>query len=110
MPHIKAYKQNEIIVKEGDTDQKIFVLISGTVAVYKNNKKISEYSNEGTILGEISPILNIPRTTTLKASSDTELYVYDYPIDELITLHPDFAIKLLKTIAARLVEATEKII
>ncbi len=110
MAFIKTYMPNEIISAEGDTDKNIFVLISGTVAVYKNNVKISEFNKEGTILGELSAILNKPRTATIKAITDSELYVYENTLQEIIKMHPDFTLKLLRALAERLAAATEKII
>ncbi len=110
MASIKTYLANEIIASEGDKDQRIFVLISGTVGVYKKNTKIIEFNKEGTIIGEMGAILDKPRTATIKAITDSELYIYEKSLDEIIKMHPDFATKLLKTLAERLAKTTERII
>ena len=108
MSTMKNYKKDEVISKEGERANCIFVLVDGTVGVFKNNRKISEYSKSGEMIGEISMILNRPRTATIKAMTDCNLLSIQGELDDLIKLYPDISKKLIRTLAERLAEATDQ--
>jgi CRP-like cAMP-binding protein len=99
--------QEEIIAKEGDTSKRFFILVEGTVGIFKGEKKIAEFSESGTILGELSLILNKPRTATIKALTFVNLLIVEGELDEIIKRYPDYSKKLIKSLAERLAKTDE---
>ncbi|MGK7926844.1 MAG: cyclic nucleotide-binding domain-containing protein [Spirulina sp.] len=77
---IKTYKLGESLIREGDETTEIYFLISGQVALYKiepktgNNLKFKEQS-VGDSFGEMSFIDDSPRSCSVEAMEDTEVYV-----------------------------------
>jgi len=105
-----TYKRNEIIAQEGDNSQTCFILISGKIGILKDRNIITEYTDRGTIFGELSAILNQPRTSTLVALEDSQVIIIEKGIDELIKKHPDITKKLMVSLATRLANTTNALI
>lgn len=109
MEHLiqKTYKPFEIIVNEGDAGLGWFILKSGKVGVFKGSLKIAEYSEPGSIFGELSGILQRPRTATLQALTLSEVVSIECTLNELIQQQPAIARKILVNLAERLVKTTD---
>ncbi len=109
MSKLKSFMKDELIVKEGDKSKEFFILVEGKVGIFKGDKKISEFDKEGTILGELSMILNKPRTASIKTLSPVKVLVIEGELDEIIRQYPEYSKKLIHSLAERLVEASEQI-
>jgi len=103
---MKNFKKDDLIVKEGEKAKNFFILVEGKVGIFRNNEKIAEFSKSGDIVGEMSFILNKPRTGTLKALSDCSLLTVEGDLDDIIHQYPDISKKLIKTLAERLNNTT----
>lgn len=87
---VRALKDGEVLVKEGEADNTLFVLIAGKLDVYSNidNKETKVYSMKvGEVAGTRAFVDRATRKATLKASGDTIVY----------TLKPEEFEKLLDT-------------
>jgi len=71
----EAFTAGQIIISPDDTSKTFYVLIEGRVSVVKDDMTISSLAKPGTILGEISTILNIPRNAKIVAEKDSTFYV-----------------------------------
>jgi CRP-like cAMP-binding protein len=77
--HMKAYhvSKGETIIREGDRNSCLGVVIEGRVGVYKEDSdglvKYLTYVSPGRLFGEISVIENLPFTASLLAESDVTL-------------------------------------
>jgi cGMP-dependent protein kinase len=67
------YKQGEAIFNEGAVGNKIYLLFKGKVNIVKNNKKIREL-DRGSYFGEISILLNQPRSASVIALTNLTIY------------------------------------
>ena len=103
----KTYKPNEIIVKEGETGLGWFILKSGKVGVFKGALKIAEYSEPGSIFGELSGIIKRPRTAMLKSLAKSEVVCIECTLTELIQQQPAIARKIFVNLAERLAKTTD---
>jgi CRP-like cAMP-binding protein len=65
-----------VIVDQGQTGREAFVLMSGTVTVRRNGRKIASLG-PGAILGELSLLDHGPRTATVTCDTECELFVLD---------------------------------
>ena len=100
-------KAGEIIFKEGDAADQLFVIKSGEVGIQSGNRTLAELSTNN-IFGEMALIDDAPRSATAVARTDVELV----PISEkqflfLVSQTPFFALKVMRVLARRL-RATNK--
>ncbi|MGD8778679.1 MAG: cyclic nucleotide-binding domain-containing protein [Ignavibacteria bacterium] len=107
MKATKSYLKDQIIAKEGDPSNKIYILVDGSIGVLKGNIMVSKSSELGTLFGEIGTVLNQPRTATLVALRDSEVIEIEGTIEEIVSSYPDISIRLLKMLAKRLATTTE---
>ena len=66
------YEQNEEIVKEGEMDDRFYVIVSGRVAVARNTKVVGEL-DAGDCFGETSYVRGAKRLATIKALTNVTL-------------------------------------
>ena len=104
---MKFYKKGEIIISEGEPKGSIFILVEGSVGIYKNNVKISDFNLRGTVFGEMSLFLNKPRTATIKATEDAYVAEINTDIDNLFKNNPDVAKKIIINLSERLMQLTD---
>jgi len=104
---LKTYKSNEIIVREGENGLGWFILKSGKVGVFKGSLKIAEYSEPGSIFGELSGIMNRPRTAMVQSLATSEVVCIECTLTELIQQQPAIARKIFVNLAERLAKTTD---
>ncbi len=104
---MKTFKKNQVISREGSKQETLMILLKGSVAIYKGDIKIAEFSETGTILGELGLILEKERTATIVALADTEVVDLDLDLDTLIIKYPGITRTILKSLAQRLVAMTD---
>ena len=72
-PKLKAFSKEftagSNIFVEGESSQDLYMLLSGKLEVLKGNKKITDISKTGSLFGEMSFLLGVKRTATIKAAS-----------------------------------------
>ena len=103
----RSAKAGEIIFKEGDAADELFVIKSGQVGIRIGNRTLSELS-ANSIFGETALIDDAPRSATAVALTDVELV----PISEkqflfLVSQTPFFALKVMRVLARRLRAASK---
>ena len=106
---IKKFKKGELICLEDTFGGDMYVILSGKAQVYKmiDNTRIDlAYEEEGDFFGEISLLINCPRTASVVAVEDTEVLVLSKTsfIDKTVS-DPRFALKMATTMANSLEEA-----
>jgi CRP/FNR family transcriptional regulator, cyclic AMP receptor protein len=108
--NIRTFAELEQITTEGEQPNGWFILLEGRIGVYKHNRQVAEFSKRGIVFGELSFILNTPRTVSLIALEATKAVHFDMPLDQLITEYPDVTKKILLNLAERLATTTEDFI
>ena len=98
----KTYQAGEVIFKEGDPGQHMFVVKSGRVELRVGNTPLEDVKQEG-ILGEMALLDAERRSATAVAATECHLV----PIDRekflyLVKETPDFALEVLRIMAWRL--------
>lgn len=93
-----------LIVDQGQTGREAFVVLSGTVTVRRNGKKVGSFG-AGTVVGELSLLDHGPRTATVTCDTDCELLLLDQRnFIGVLDSVPTLAHKLLATLAGRIRE------
>jgi CRP-like cAMP-binding protein len=91
-----------LIFREGEPADELFVIKSGYVRIQVGNKTMVDLAPD-TIFGEMALIDNEPRSASATALTDVELV----PVSEkqflfLVSQTPNFALKVMRTLAQRL--------
>ncbi len=105
---MKFYKKDEILASEGDPKGCMFVIVDGALGVFKGDIKLEEFEEKGAVVGEMSIILNKPRTATIKALTDTHVIEINTSLDELCHKYPDVVRKIIINLSERLRLTTEE--
>ena len=69
----QSFKKDQIIFKEGEVGNLLYMVKRGNVNIMKLNKKIREYG-EGVCFGEIALLYNEPRTATAISGCDSTIF------------------------------------
>jgi CRP/FNR family transcriptional regulator, cyclic AMP receptor protein len=96
-------KDGEFLVKEGETDQTLFVLAAGKLNVISKNSEGEErlvYTmNEGECAGTRAFVEQTPRKATLRAMGDATIYTLaPKDFETLLVTHPHAAFKVMRAL------------
>jgi CRP-like cAMP-binding protein len=101
----------QTIIQQGEEGSGFFVLLAGSLEVYKDDVLLAVLMYPGTIFGEMGDILGRPRTCTIKAKNDARILHYETEsLESLVRNQPDIAAKIIRTLASRLDRTTQKLI
>ena len=106
---VRAFRQGEIIFREGDPATEIYVIKSGKVDVSSGNRQLATIGENG-IFGEMALIDNAPRSATVVAETDCIVV----PVGEkqflfMTSETPYFALSLMRVLVGRLRAANNPI-
>jgi CRP/FNR family transcriptional regulator, cyclic AMP receptor protein len=99
---VREFKAGDVIFREGDPAEELFIVKSGTVEVRVGNRLLDTLP-ERSIFGEMALIDRGPRSATAVAATDATLV----PVGEkqflfLVTRTPYFALNVMRVLAQRL--------
>ena len=58
-----------LLLREGETTGELFVLLEGELEVLKGDTVVAVVTEPGAVLGEMSVLLGLPHTATVRAST-----------------------------------------
>jgi len=99
------YPFGTILLSEGDTSGRLYVLAEGTVEVLRGDTQVALIKGAGSIFGEMSVLLGRPHTATVRAASPVNAYVFE-DAESFLRSHPEIAFFLGRLLAERLNAAT----
>ena len=110
---LDSYKEGEVLMKEGESGEEFYVILSGQVEVSKEGVTLTHLS-DGDHVGELALIERVPRTATVKAVLDTKvLAIHRADFYDLIRKESVLAVKLLwvflKEMSSRLRQTNEEL-
>ena len=101
-PGSQKFSAGDVIFKEGDTGDSMYVVLDGAVRVEINGQPVTGL-HAGEMFGEMALVDNSPRSATVIADSDCSLAVIDEKrFEEMIRETPYFYKHLLHLLADRL--------
>jgi CRP-like cAMP-binding protein len=97
----RSYGAGETWIDEGAKTDTLTVLIAGAVEVVKGDVQVHVATEPGAVFGEISALLDIPHTATVRTLDASRAYVIA-DAGRFLRSHPDLAYCLSKLMAQRL--------
>jgi len=94
-----------VLLTEGVRSGRLYVLASGTVEVARGDTRVAVVSEPGSIFGEMSVLLDVPHTATVRTLSPVTVYVFD-DAGEFLRSDAEIALVVAKLLAQRLNTAT----
>ena len=105
----ETFKSGAVLINEGGEERKLFVLIEGQVEVLRKDTQVSYIEEPGSLFGEMSVLLDMPYSATVKALSTVKAYVIDDPIGFLGS-QAEIALELAALLARRLYYTTSYLV
>lgn len=107
----KNYNAGDIIIKENDIGDFMFIVLSGQVDVLKGPKSIKLATlGPGIFVGEGALVSGAPRNATVVAATPVKLAViYKDVYDKMVTTHSAISITLIKTHKERCKDTLKKV-
>jgi CRP-like cAMP-binding protein len=104
----KTYPPNTVLCREGETCDSIYLLLRGSIQVVSQDRVIRTIDQPGTFVGELTPLFNQPRGTTLVTREQCEcIEVPTSYLEDLLEQSPDEGVSLLGIVAERLLRKSE---
>lgn len=101
----KSVVAGGVLLHEGTRSGYIYVLAEGVVEVLRGETTVAVVSEAGALFGEMSLLLDIPHTATVRAKSDCVVYAYD-DAAAFLRSDPQTAFAIARVLAQRLNMAT----
>ena len=105
----ETFRSGAVLIQEGADDRKLYVLIEGQVEVLRSQTQVSYIDEPGSIFGEMSVLLGMPYSATVKALSGVKAYVIDDPM-AFLGSEPQIALELAALLARRLYYTTSYLV
>lgn len=94
-----------LLIREGETTGRLYVLLSGRLDVLKGETVVATVTQPGAILGEMSVLLGQPHTATVRATVASTVYQFD-DAAAFLRAQPAVALLVAQLLAHRLNAAT----
>lgn len=101
----RVFAAGDVLMSEGGTDKLLYVLIEGAVDIFKGDVLVNHQDEAGGIYGELSILLDVPHTATVKAAAPTRIYCIENA-NEFLRQHPDLSYQLAILLARKLNSVT----
>jgi CRP/FNR family transcriptional regulator, cyclic AMP receptor protein len=84
-----------ILIREGETNDKVYVLISGSLQITTGDVIIGQFTKTGESFGEMAALLKQKASATVEATKDSQIYVIEN-MEFFLLKNPDECLHLLK--------------
>ena len=101
----KTFGEGDILIAEGQHDDRLFLLASGVVSIRKGMEEVARIADRGAIFGEMSMLLDMPSSATVLALSNVEVLVAE-DAASFVAANPEVPLQMAQMLAHRLFNAT----
>jgi len=100
--HYFTFEAGQIIFERGDASDFMYGIMNGNVEI-RVGEVVIETISGGSVFGEMALIDDEPRSASAVAKTECRVVQLDAPaFHEMIALHPDFALDVMKIMAQRM--------
>src|SRR5215212_6231443 len=83
------------LIEQGGKTGQLYVLKQGELEVLRDGKHVSTVKSPGAVFGEMSVLLDVPQTATVRAVTEVDYFVIDNAID-VLNGHPDWVLQIAR--------------
>ncbi len=105
----QRFETGEFLIKEGERHNKLLILVQGGLEVLKGDLRVAVSRKPGAVFGEISVLLNVPHTASVRAMEPSNCHVLEDPLS-FLEGHPQAALHVSKILARRLDSLTRYLV
>ena len=105
----KSYAAGEELIVGGSDHHCLFFLKTGKVEIVRDGHRITLIKTPGSVLGEMSVLLNRPATADVVAVEEVTCYIAEDPLN-FLRQHPDIAVQVGVALAYRVDAATQYLV
>jgi CRP-like cAMP-binding protein len=98
---IRQFAPGDLILTQGDNTGHIYFLIEGSVEVVKDGVVVAKANEPGAIFGDLSALMSVPHTASVRATSPARFHLVTDPAD-FLAQNPSVSIHLCRLLARRL--------
>lgn len=102
---VRAFAPGAVLLREGNTSRLLYFLIEGEVEILKGDLPICVVSDPGAIFGEISVLLDIPNSATVRAVTPCTAHMVEGS-EAFLRSHQEITYQLSKLLAQRVYRLT----
>jgi CRP/FNR family cyclic AMP-dependent transcriptional regulator len=96
------------LVPQGGKLGRLFVLRQGEVEIIRDGSFINSTSTPGAIFGEMSLLLDIPHSATVRAVTDIEVFVINDAL-KVLEINPSWTLQIARLLAQRVNATTRQL-
>jgi CRP-like cAMP-binding protein len=105
----REFAPGATLLREGGEARQLFVLSAGQVEVLRQQTAVTYVDEPGSVFGEMSVLLDMPYTATVRALSPVRAYAIDAPL-AFLGAHAEIALELAALLARRLYYTTSYLV
>jgi CRP-like cAMP-binding protein len=94
-----------VLLSEGGKSGRLYVLAEGSIEVMRGDVQVAVVSEPGAFFGEMSVLLDVPHTATVRTLSQATVHAFD-DADAFLRSEPEIALTVARMLAQRLNAAT----
>jgi len=98
---VRTFAAGETLFEQGARTGLLFILVEGTVEVVKDDVTVASASEPGAIFGDLSALLDVPHTATVRAVRASTFHVVADP-RAFLEQNPPACLHLCELLARRL--------
>ncbi len=98
-----------VLVAEGARTGTLYILKSGDLEVVRDGSVVARLGEPGSVVGEMSVLLELPHSATVRSRMGAEVHVIDDPA-AFLDANPAIARQIAETLALRLHKTTALLI
>ena len=102
------FPAGHVLVPQGGKLGKLYVLRQGEVEIERDGTYISSSNQPGAIFGEMSLLLDMPHSATVRAVTDIEVFVIDDALT-VLEANPGWTLQIARLLAQRVNATTAQL-
>jgi CRP-like cAMP-binding protein len=95
----------EVVLVEGEKTGRLYVLSAGVMEVFRGDVTIAFVDEPGSVFGEMSLLLDVPHTASVRATTPAKLRIIDAALGYLAS-HPALLLPIAQMLARRVQNST----
>jgi CRP-like cAMP-binding protein len=105
----QALQPGTLLLREGERSGRLLILAEGALEVFRDEVEITVIDEPGAIFGEMSVLLDVPHTASVRALTPSIVHVVEDP-QAFLAANPAVAVPIATLLAQRLQNVTNYLV